>query len=212
MAHFPLVLAIEPSLLPYARTNGFTMDHKVREAFLPSNSRFTCSFPKYRNFVFRKMFEKPTITFEGRADEIIRNVRELSRLDSRSVSKTTRLFRSDADLATCRMFLSRTVAAEICMEVKQNEPAYKALRRLDKEGLLRFDLACVVIHASSRQNVAYSLEIRTVVEDLIKVSDLVGRCHFTVTYDFADVLQDPFNYLHTHFPYSSATIYGLPVR
>ena len=41
------------------------------------------------------------------------------------------------------MFLSRTVAAEICMEVKVNEPAYKALRRLDKDGLLKFDLAYV---------------------------------------------------------------------
>lgn len=29
MANFPLVLAIEPRLLPYARANGFTMDHKV---------------------------------------------------------------------------------------------------------------------------------------------------------------------------------------
>ena len=38
---------------------------------------------KYRDFVFRKMFEKPSITFEGRTDEIVRNVRELSKLDSR---------------------------------------------------------------------------------------------------------------------------------
>lgn len=30
MANFPLVLAIEPRLLPYARANGFAMDHKVR--------------------------------------------------------------------------------------------------------------------------------------------------------------------------------------
>ena len=39
------------------------------------------------------------------------------------------------------MFLSRTVAAEICMEAKTNEPAYEALKILDKEGLLRFSLA-----------------------------------------------------------------------
>lgn len=38
---------------------------------------------QYRNFVFRKMFEKPAISFEGRADEIVRNVQELSRLDPR---------------------------------------------------------------------------------------------------------------------------------
>ncbi|KAI0699093.1 Squalene/phytoene synthase-domain-containing protein [Cytidiella melzeri] len=107
MANYPLVLAIEPRLLPYARANGFTMDHK------------------YRNFVFRKMFEKPAISFEGRADEIVRNVKELSRLDP-------------------RMFLTRTVAAEICMEANINEQAYNALKRLDKEGFLRFELSHVV--------------------------------------------------------------------
>ena len=31
MAQFPLVLAIEPRLLPYARLNGFHMDRKVSE-------------------------------------------------------------------------------------------------------------------------------------------------------------------------------------
>ncbi|KAH8104584.1 hypothetical protein BXZ70DRAFT_596840 [Cristinia sonorae] len=107
MASFPLVLAIEPRLLPYARVNGFFMDRK------------------YRDFVFRKMFEKPVVNSEGRRNEIAANVRELSRLDR-------------------HMFLSRTVAAEICMEAKSNEPAYEALKILDKEGLLRFSLASVV--------------------------------------------------------------------
>ncbi|CCM03531.1 uncharacterized protein FIBRA_05665 [Fibroporia radiculosa] len=107
MAQFPLVLAVEPRLLPYARANGFRMD---------------C---KYRNFVFRKMFEKPAIQFDGRVDEIVENVRELSRLDP-------------------HMFLSRTVAAEICMEAKTNEPAYTALKRLDKDDVLKFDLSSVI--------------------------------------------------------------------
>ncbi|KAI0947141.1 hypothetical protein AcV7_009642 [Taiwanofungus camphoratus] len=107
MAQFPLVLAIEPRLLPYARVNGFYMD---------------C---KYRNFVFRKMFEKSQIPFDGRANEIARNVRELSRLDP-------------------HMFLSRTVAAEICMEARMNEPAYTALKMLDKEGSLKFELSAVI--------------------------------------------------------------------
>jgi len=39
------------------------------------------------------------------------------------------------------MFLSRTVAAEICMEAKLNEIGYAALKQLDKSGLLLFDLA-----------------------------------------------------------------------
>ncbi|KAI0720494.1 hypothetical protein C8T65DRAFT_633184 [Cerioporus squamosus] len=107
MAQFPLVLAIEPRLLSYARLNGFSMDRK------------------YRNFVFRRMFEKPAMMFEARTVEIMKNVRELSRLDP-------------------DMFLSRTVAAEICMEAKTNEPAYTALKRLDKEGVLRFELSSVV--------------------------------------------------------------------
>lgn len=43
-----------------------------------------------------------------------------------------------------RMFLSRTVAAEICMEAKVNEQGYNALKRLDKEGFLRFELSYVI--------------------------------------------------------------------
>lgn len=49
------------------------------------------------------------------------------------------------------MFLSRTVAAEVCMEAKTNESAYKALKKLDESGDLLFELGGLV-------------------EDLIKVS------------------------------------------
>ena len=84
MANFPLVLAIEPQLLPYAQINGFTMDHKVKIPSAPLSRLFVLTGrTQYRNFVFRKMFEKPAISFEGRADEIVRNVKELSRLDHR---------------------------------------------------------------------------------------------------------------------------------
>lgn len=41
------------------------------------------------------------------------------------------------------MFLSRTVAAEVCMEAKSNEPAYSALKKLDQSGDLLFELSCV---------------------------------------------------------------------
>ncbi|KAF8840739.1 hypothetical protein BDN67DRAFT_968036 [Paxillus ammoniavirescens] len=107
MAQLPIALAIEPRLLPYAEANGFRMD------------------PKYRDFVFRKMFEKQALNSVDRTDDIIRNVRELKRLDP-------------------RMFLSRTVAAEICMEAKSNESAYRALKSLDRSGELMFKLAPVV--------------------------------------------------------------------
>jgi hypothetical protein len=38
------------------------------------------------------------------------------------------------------MFLSRTVAAEVCMEAKTNELAYAALKKLDQSGDLLFEL------------------------------------------------------------------------
>lgn len=43
------------------------------------------------------------------------------------------------------MFLSRTVAAEVCMEVKTNEHAYAALKKLDQSGDLLFELSCVFV-------------------------------------------------------------------
>lgn len=43
-----------------------------------------------------------------------------------------------------RMFVSRTVAAEVCMEAKVNELGYAALKQLDKSGDLRFELSYVV--------------------------------------------------------------------
>ena len=42
------------------------------------------------------------------------------------------------------MFLSRTVAAEVCMEAKTNESAYKALKRLDESGDLLFELSGLI--------------------------------------------------------------------
>ena len=87
MANFPLVLAIAPGLLSYASANGFTMDHKVRAHCKRRTPHIpTACRAQYRDFVFRKMFEKPAISFEGRADEIVRNVKELSRLDHRCVT------------------------------------------------------------------------------------------------------------------------------
>jgi hypothetical protein len=63
MAQFPLALAVEPRLLPYAVANGFQMDSK------------------YRDFVFRKMFERTPAPAHAHAEEIVTNVRELCRLD-----------------------------------------------------------------------------------------------------------------------------------
>lgn len=60
MAQFPLALALEPRLLPYAVANGFYMDSK------------------YRNFIFRKMFERVP---DRTAESIVDNVRELCKLD-----------------------------------------------------------------------------------------------------------------------------------
>jgi hypothetical protein len=43
-------------------------------------------------------------------------------------------------LNSLRMFVSRTVAAEVCMEAKTNEAGYAALKQLDKSGGLCFEL------------------------------------------------------------------------
>ncbi|KAH8825385.1 hypothetical protein DL96DRAFT_1712383 [Flagelloscypha sp. PMI_526] len=80
---------------------------------------------QYRDFVFRKLFEKPVTPSDDHARDIVRNVRELCRLDS------------------C-LFVSRTVASEICMEALANEPAYRALKQLDKSQNLPFELPSVV--------------------------------------------------------------------
>ncbi|KAF8134795.1 hypothetical protein K438DRAFT_1693855 [Mycena galopus ATCC 62051] len=103
MSQFPLALAIEPRLLPYAVANGFEMD------------------AKYRDFVFRKMFEKTSAPDAAHAEEIVANVRELCRLDT-------------------DMFVTRTVAAEVCLEAKTNEAAYRALKQLDRANDLPFSL------------------------------------------------------------------------
>lgn len=43
-----------------------------------------------------------------------------------------------------RMFVSRTIAAEVCMEAKSNEVGYNAIKQLDKSGDLRFELSYVL--------------------------------------------------------------------
>ena len=43
-----------------------------------------------------------------------------------------------------RMFVSRTVAAEVLMEAETNDAGYAALKTLDREGDLRFSLAYVL--------------------------------------------------------------------
>ncbi|TFL01839.1 hypothetical protein BDV98DRAFT_604495 [Pterulicium gracile] len=100
-AQFPLALAVDPSLLPLAIVNGFQMDIK------------------YRDFIFRKMFEKCAGNTD--AQTIVHHVRELGRLDQ-------------------SMYLSRTVAAEVCVEATQNETGYAALKQLHKLDDLKFYL------------------------------------------------------------------------
>ena len=99
-------------------------------------------FTQYRDFIFRKMFERPAMPSETRTDEIVHNVRELSRLDPTFVLYYPHAWRGCLKFGD-RMFLTRTVAAEVCMEAKINESAYAALKLLDKAGVLLFELPCV---------------------------------------------------------------------
>lgn len=66
------------------------------------------------------------------------------------------------------MFLSRTVAAEICMEAKTNEIAYAALKKLGQSGDLLFELPYVSI-LCHRESLPKALIYSALVEDLIKV-------------------------------------------
>ncbi|KAK7056770.1 hypothetical protein VNI00_002487 [Paramarasmius palmivorus] len=142
MAHFPLALAIEPRLLPYAVANGFYMDRK------------------YRDFVFRKMFENASAS-DRKAEDIVQNVIELCRLDS-------------------TMFLSRTVAAEVCVEARANEVGFSALKRLNAGGHLLFDLP-------------------TLVADLLK---LFLKTRSVITTNMQNVIR----YLYSEFPSSDPSV------
>lgn len=82
MFQLPIALAVEPRLLPYAEANGFRIDPKV----LDTNVIVGCDsqpYNQYRDFIFRKMFEKQSLSTADRSEEIVSNVRELKRLDSR---------------------------------------------------------------------------------------------------------------------------------
>lgn len=46
------------------------------------------------------------------------------------------------------------------MEAKTNEPAYKALKRLDKEGILRFELSYVTVSPHVRYTIVAHLCIQ----------------------------------------------------
>ncbi|PBK74864.1 hypothetical protein ARMSODRAFT_950920 [Armillaria solidipes] len=140
MAQFPLALALEPRLLPYAVSNGFFMDSK------------------YRNFIFRKMFEKVS---ERSVDDVVNNVKELCRLDP-------------------TMYVSRTVAAEVCMEAKYNAHGYAALKQLNKLGNLLFDLP-------------------TLVEDLLKLFLKTSSISLPQT-------QEALQHLYTDFPSSDSVV------
>ncbi|KAM6494345.1 hypothetical protein JOM56_010706 [Amanita muscaria] len=129
MSRLPLALAVEPRLLPYAVANGFCMDSK------------------YRDFVFRKMFEKPLPFAEANPEEIAQNVRELCKLES-------------------SMFVTRTVASEVCMEAKVNGPGYRALKLLDRTGFLRFELSTLVCDLIKTFQKTRSITNPTVIENL----------------------------------------------
>ena len=82
MTQFPLALAIEPRLLPLAVANGFTMDSRVCTSSLASSLPKLNSYVQYRDFIFRRMFERSNSTNNSRSDDMLQNVRELCRLDA----------------------------------------------------------------------------------------------------------------------------------
>jgi hypothetical protein len=69
------------------------------------------------------------------------------------------------------MFVSRTVAAEVCMEAKSNDIGYTALKLLDKSGHLRFELSYVL--PKFVVMLLFMWYIRVLVEDLLQVLALI---------------------------------------
>ena len=119
---------------------------------------------QYRDFVFRRIFARNQ---EHGMDDVLLNVRELCRLNTSYAPvvpppflSLTRNFR--------RMFVSRTVAAEVLMEAESNRAGYAALKGLDREGELRFSLAYV--HYSLSSDLIECGCISVLTEDLVKVA------------------------------------------
>ncbi|KAF7982917.1 hypothetical protein HWV62_25194 [Athelia sp. TMB] len=146
-AHLMVVAADMYGHIPQAKgeDDGSIFSNFLTQSHLPADRRMVkweevrdiLGTYKYRDFVFRKMFEKVSSLPEDRTDTIVQNVRELRKLDT-------------------SMFLSRTVAAEICMEARTNEAAYSALKKLNESGDLLFELSANVPGSS-------------VVEELLKL-------------------------------------------
>jgi hypothetical protein len=93
---------------------------------------------QYRDFVFRRIFVR---TQEHGAEDVLLNVRELCRLDASYAAVASGFLWAHSILR--RMFVSRTVAAEVLMEAESNRAGYAALKTLDRDGGLRFSLAYV---------------------------------------------------------------------
>lgn len=87
------------------------------------------------------MFERPVVPDDIHPEEIVTNVRELCKLDPAYFVPTLTIMNIPHDFF--RMFVSRTIAAEVCMEAKFNEVGYNALKELDKSGDLCFELSYV---------------------------------------------------------------------
>ncbi|CAK5284190.1 unnamed protein product [Mycena citricolor] len=118
-SHWPLNPAFSHMQLP---TGSLWM---TRYAVASSKANHMSHSGQYRDFVFRKMFERHSTSAPGHADEIVDHVRELCNGNS-------------------TMYITRTVAAEVCLEAKTNDAGYLALKRLDQTGDLAFSLRDLV--------------------------------------------------------------------
>ena len=91
-----------------------------------------------------------------------------------------------------RMFVSRTVAAEVLMEAEANSTAYAVLKALDQEGGLRFSLPYV--SRSLLCDIAEFGCASSLVEDLIKVAFISYRLFEALLRHLLVVYQDTRNH------------------
>lgn len=91
------------------------------------------------------------------------------------------------------MFLSRTVAAEICMECRSNVPAYVALKKLEASGELLFRL-------------------KDLVNDLLKVSYVNRAISAEADSNVLAFPTDSFNHSSSYHTDSPAIVPGLRIN
>jgi hypothetical protein len=125
MKDFSQWVSMEPRLLPLARRNGFGMLEDFREVVL-------------RKIFYASMRSEPASACDE-ANKLAKLVLEITELDPEVLVLLCTL--ADLHSTSTFRFLSRNLAADICMERLRRPHGYAALKIINKKNGLRFDLS-----------------------------------------------------------------------